>query len=371
MTETSPVEPAQPDVIDGQPSPAGPKQTFVDRLETDLTVPAGGSFAWSINPSTRPAVMEKRFPTVSDTPTRAATYHNQTQTQPNQVVGEGEPGTYEDIALDVRESDAAKLLSLELTGDIPADDYDLELYRRVNGELVDVASSGNPANPELILLDDPPVGEYVLRVVNFLAAGPWTVEAKWLSAGPDEVTPGTVEAWTLTCERPDGVYGRAQGRHRARRERRRCAPAAPSFRVGKGGGGSGRRRLLGRAALGYDGRVLLLVEVVVEGLDRPPVGAPLRLEVRDTSLADVEVPARRRDAGRGRRRGVEPAAERRARDPGCEHRPARPSHRIRARRRRRGRRDERRATTSRPARIRSRPTGRRAEARLQVAVAPI
>ncbi len=205
VTETSPVEPAQLDVIDGQPSPAGPKQTFVDRLETDLTVPAGGSFAWSINPSTRPAVMEKRFPTVSETPTRAETYHNQTQTQPNQVVGEGEPGTYEDIALDVRESDAAKLLSLELTGDIPADDYDLELYRRVNGELVEVASSGNPANPELILLDDPPVGEYVLRVVNFLAAGPWTVEAKWLSAGPDEVTPGTVEAWTLTCERPDGV----------------------------------------------------------------------------------------------------------------------------------------------------------------------
>jgi hypothetical protein len=37
------------------------------------------------------------------------------------------------------------------------------------------------------------VGEYVLRVVN------------WLAAGPDEITPGKVEAWTLTCERPDGV----------------------------------------------------------------------------------------------------------------------------------------------------------------------
>ena len=36
--------------------------------------------------------------------------------------------------------------------------------------------------------------------------------------------------------------------------------------------------------------MLLLVEVVVEGLDRPPVGAPLRLEVRDTALADVESP---------------------------------------------------------------------------------
>jgi hypothetical protein len=36
--------------------------------------------------------------------------------------------------------------------------------------------------------------------------------------------------------------------------------------------------------------VLLLVEVVVEGEDRPPAGAPLRLEVRDTTLADIEAP---------------------------------------------------------------------------------
>jgi hypothetical protein len=205
VTETSPVEPAQTDVLDDAPSPAGPKQTFVDRLATELTVPANGSFAWSINPSTRPAVMERRMPTVSDTPSREATYRNQTQTQPNQIVGEGEEGTYEDIALDVRDTDQAKVLSLELTGENPADDYDLELYRRLGGELVEVGSSGNVANPELILLDDPPVGEYVLRVVNFLAAGPWTVEAKWLPAGPDEITPGRVEAWVLTCDRPDGV----------------------------------------------------------------------------------------------------------------------------------------------------------------------
>ena len=76
------------------------------------------------------------------------------------------------------------------------------------------------------MLDDPPVGEYVLRVVNFLAVGPWTVEAKWLAAGPDEVTPGQVEAWTLTCERPDGVtvarkvvIGRGESQAT-------CAPAA-------------------------------------------------------------------------------------------------------------------------------------------------
>ena len=133
-------------------------------------------------------------------------------------MGEGAEGTYEDIALDVRDSDQAKVLSLELTADSPADDYDLELYRRVNGELVEVASSGNPANPESIMLDDPPVGGYVLRVVNYLAAGPWTVEAKWLPAGPDAGHPGQgrgVDAHVPAAERRHRL---AQARDRARRE---------------------------------------------------------------------------------------------------------------------------------------------------------
>jgi hypothetical protein len=29
--------------------------------------------------------------------------------------------------------------------------------------------------------------------------------AKWFQAGPDQVVAGKTEAWTLTCERPDGV----------------------------------------------------------------------------------------------------------------------------------------------------------------------
>ena len=39
VTETSPVEPAQTDVVDGVPSPQGPKQTFVDHLRTNLDGP--------------------------------------------------------------------------------------------------------------------------------------------------------------------------------------------------------------------------------------------------------------------------------------------------------------------------------------------
>jgi hypothetical protein len=204
VSETSNVRPAETDVVDN-PAAEGPKRYFTDRLATELTVGQARRFTWSVNPSTRPAVRERRMPTVAAAPSRAATFRNQTQTQPNQIAGEGEPGTYEDVALQVTAEDAARVLSLQLTGDVPADDYDLVLYRRDGDQLTQVGSSGNPANPETIVLDDPAAGDYVLRVVNFLAAGPWTVEAGWFRAGPDQVTPGRIEAWTLTCERPDGI----------------------------------------------------------------------------------------------------------------------------------------------------------------------
>jgi hypothetical protein len=149
--------------------------------------------------------MERRLPTVAPSPSRSATFHNQTQTRPNQVAGAGADGTYEDVPLTVTPADATRVLEIQLTGDVPADDYDLELYRRDGAALTKVASSGNVANPESIAYGDPQPGDYVLRVVNYLAAGPWTTTAKWFPAGPDEIRPGTVEAWNLTCERPDGV----------------------------------------------------------------------------------------------------------------------------------------------------------------------
>jgi Zinc carboxypeptidase len=205
VTETSPVRPAETDAVDVDGQPEGPVQTFVDKLDTTMTVPASGTFEWAINPSTRPIVKGRTLPTVADAPSREQTFHNQTQTQPNQVAGEGADGTYEDVPLSVTDADATKVLAIDLTADSPADDYDLELYRRDGDQLVQVGSSGNVANPESIFLDDPAVGDYVLRVVNYTAVGPWTATAKWFQAGPDQIVPGKTEAWNLTCERPDGV----------------------------------------------------------------------------------------------------------------------------------------------------------------------
>ena len=99
---------------------------------------------------TRPAVMEKRLPTVASEPSRRQDIANQTQTQPNQVEGEDAPGTYEDVPFSVTAEDATKVLAIEVAGNVPADDWDLELYRRDGDRLVQVGSSGNVANPESI-----------------------------------------------------------------------------------------------------------------------------------------------------------------------------------------------------------------------------
>ena len=45
-----------------------------------------------------------------------------------------------------------------------------------------------------------------------------------------------------------------------------------------------------RSRRGYDERVILQVDVVVDGADRPPPGSPVSIQVRDTSLVDVEAP---------------------------------------------------------------------------------
>ena len=210
ITETSPVQPLQTDVVEdiveGSPTETETEKRYLkDTLTSTLTVGPSGTYRWSINPSTRPAVMEKRFPTVASEPSRSQDIASQEQTTPNQIAGEGEPGTYEDVPLTVTEADQTKLLRIDVKGNVPADDWDLELYRNDGGKWVEVGSSGNPANPEQILLDDPLPGDYRLRVVNFLAAGSWSGTVKWFRTGPDEVTPGRTEAWTLNCRRPDGT----------------------------------------------------------------------------------------------------------------------------------------------------------------------
>ncbi len=137
--------------------------SFTDRLDTTMTVPAGGSFSWHVNPSTRPLVMKHRLQVLAEEPTREETFTAGTALLPNQ---------HEDKEFVVTETDQ-DLLQVELDWRTP-DDYDLEVYyREADGSLTEVASSGNfVGEKELATVDTPKAGTYVLRVINFASVSP-------------------------------------------------------------------------------------------------------------------------------------------------------------------------------------------------------
>ncbi len=171
--------------------------SFTDRLETTMTVPAGGKFSWHTNPSTRPLVMKHRLQVLSETPTREETFKPGTALLPTQS---------EDKEFVVTEADQ-DLLQVELDWPTP-DDYDLEVYyKQADGTLTQVASSGNfVGEKELATVDTPKAGTYVLRVINFASVSPdWTMTAGLYDTEDTTVGDGLVENWTLTCERPDGT----------------------------------------------------------------------------------------------------------------------------------------------------------------------
>lgn len=161
--------------------------SFEERVEVALE--ADGRFRWHVNPSTRPVVMSRRSAVLGQEPATSQTWQ---KTAPS--LGSHAETTWQ-IPAGV---DAARI---SLDWPVP-DDLDLEVYRQqTDGSLTLVGSSGNlPTQKEEVLLVQPPAGTYVLRVINYLSITPtYTLTAATFET-EELVTPGLVEAWTLTCE---------------------------------------------------------------------------------------------------------------------------------------------------------------------------
>jgi hypothetical protein len=194
------VDPAAHSVLTGR-APAGATlrltKTFAsptwegsiqDTLDTTMTVGPDGRYTWHVNPSTRPAVMDRQVETISGDPVVSQSWTG--TTAPLQ-------STDQEFTVD----QAVDLLEINLDWPTP-DDLDLEVYRKnADGSLTQVGSSGNAVNEkERVLLQDPDLGTYVLRVINFASVTPsWTLTAELFNADTSTV-PGLVENWTLTCE---------------------------------------------------------------------------------------------------------------------------------------------------------------------------
>jgi hypothetical protein len=190
-----------------------------DQLDTSVVVPISGQLRWHVNPSTRPFVgAERRIPgAIASEPYRTDSYRNEEETRSSQLPqqeGDDRP-TFADRAFTVTEAENAQRLVISFQAHGPADDFDLELFRRnADGGLTSLGTSGQPGGlaEEIVLEgDDMKPGDYVLRVKNYLALEQtWVAAIQRFTGTPETVIPGTREAWTLTCSMGSKVLTRRE-----------------------------------------------------------------------------------------------------------------------------------------------------------------
>jgi hypothetical protein len=174
-----------------------PPKLIDDQLDYTTTVPVSGSYSWMVGPSTRPFVGSK-WEMGKQVKVGEQKWDN---TMPVD-------GSNAEIPFKIDRADLFRT-TIDLTWDPQcATDLDLEVYWKdpVINKWRKVASSGNPAGScEQATLIQPRTGDYKAVVVLF-ASAPATpyhlVNTHYV--GDIKVTPGTTEAYTMTCETPDG-----------------------------------------------------------------------------------------------------------------------------------------------------------------------
>jgi hypothetical protein len=202
--------------------------TFTDTLDSTIQVGSDGRYEWHVNPSTRPLIAKGssgREPTGDPSPPQQFESNGPGSTVPCADFENPPEGCYEDHLITIPSGagidNAKATFRIEFT---PASDWDMKIYEAdANGNATGdpVASSGNGATngatafEQATVLD--PVGAYVVRVINWAAADPWTGTVTF--AGPDPFQ-APEETWTLSCETPEGVTRSARQVFVARGERR-------------------------------------------------------------------------------------------------------------------------------------------------------
>jgi hypothetical protein len=202
-TETSPV--LQP-AADGSLQPTAPLR-FPERLDSSMVTGGDGAFSWAVNPSTRPYVAGRygREP-LGPVPPGVPLVNPAGVPEENQE-GNILDGAYEEATFTVPappEGDAGQVL-VDVSWTNPATDWDVYVYDATGAQVASAATGGTNSERATMLLPDP--GTYTVRFVNYdqvdgAPVDDWTGSVSF--AAPTPAVPGTTEAWTLTCTRPDG-----------------------------------------------------------------------------------------------------------------------------------------------------------------------
>ncbi|MFP5310595.1 MAG: M14 family metallopeptidase [Actinomycetes bacterium] len=171
---------------------------FEDTVSTTMQVGQDGTFDYHVNPSTRPFVAsrpytEELFEEYPTTPV--------TTTEEGGTPADSTPTR--DVAIDVPAGADSVIVQMSATN--PADDWDLEL---ISPDLVVLDSSATGSSDERVVFQRKSgirPGQYVARVTNFSATGPYTLAIEVGTIADDEQRPdelftaGATEAWTVTC----------------------------------------------------------------------------------------------------------------------------------------------------------------------------
>jgi hypothetical protein len=219
--------------------------TIPDRLRTTLQVPNSGTFAWHINPSTRPLVAGSsgREPTGDPSPPQSFS---------GSPAGPPDDGATPCADFDTEDAacfndhpftvpagagiDNAKA-TVRLDWGTPASDWDFKVFRDTNGDGSSVGetdsigqSAQGGTNFEETTISEPvlvPGEDYVIRVINWAAAEPY--EGTIGFAGPDPAVPAKTETWRLECRAGGGVQSTQEivinrGERLSLDLRRACSP---------------------------------------------------------------------------------------------------------------------------------------------------
>ena len=201
-------------------------QTISDTLTSSMAVSdRKGAFEWHVNPSTSPLVAKSSGRPATGDPSPPQEFQSNGTSSPCANYETPPPDCYEDHLITVPGGagidNAKATFRIEFS---PVSDYDMKIYRAdANGNATGdaLASSGHGATDgelayeEAVILD--PAGSYVVRVQNYAGIDPWTGTVTY--AGPDPYNAPQQEAYTLTCETPQGVVKAARQVFVARGER--------------------------------------------------------------------------------------------------------------------------------------------------------
>jgi hypothetical protein len=88
--------------------------------------------------------------------------------------GSGAPGTTEEHTFKIGPNDGNSTATVRIEWDNPAMDFDLNVYRVVDGKRQSAGQSagGPPSTEEEVTIPEPPAGDYVVEVVNYAAPDP-------------------------------------------------------------------------------------------------------------------------------------------------------------------------------------------------------